>query len=95
MILAHLNHWWSPLVMIAPAAMTVIWLRTLNRREEQERERSGGRAARFGAPAVIRELWTVQLVDGEWRLDSTVPVEAPTSEPGPNAPPTVTSPWNM
>jgi hypothetical protein len=94
-ILAHLNHWWSPVVMLAPALLTLVWLRAQSRREEQVRERTGGRAARFGAPAVVHERWTIVLRDGRWRLDSAETVGASSAARSePDAPPVVPSPWN-
>jgi hypothetical protein len=80
--------------MLGPAALTVAWMRMLARREERARRRTGGRAARFGAPAVIRELWMVELIDGSWRLDATTSVVAPPTAAGPHAPPVVPSPWS-
>jgi hypothetical protein len=61
-VFAHLGHWYSAFGFLVPAALVVVWVRFQARRDRRRTE--------------FVEDWTLELRDGDWRVESVQPVDS-------------------
>jgi hypothetical protein len=61
-VFAHLGHWYSAFGFLVPAALVVAWVSYQARRDRRRTE--------------FVEDWTLELRDGDWRVESVQPVES-------------------
>jgi hypothetical protein len=59
-VVAHLGHWYSAFGFVVPAALVLAWVRYQARRDRRRGQ--------------FTEDWTLELRDGQWRVESVQPV---------------------